>query len=432
MSRTAKLLEKRAALIDDMEKIADLASSEDRDLTVAEKASFDQRDEESKSLDAQIEIEKRLETKRAATAKPVVATTPAQAKGRHGSLKAFKGANAEEDAYSSGMFLKATLFGDGKAAEWCHERGLVNKYQNGGTNPSGGYVVPLQMETAIIDLRETYGTFRANCRTVPMSSDRMSIPRRTGGVTAYFVDESVAITESEKTWGQVQLVAKKLAALTRVSSELAEDAVINIADDLAQEMAWAFAKKEDECGWIGDGTSTYGGVVGFKSKFVAGLGSFVGAVDAASNNDTFAEITTADLLKVMGTLPNYARANAKWYCSQFAFANMFHRLGTAAGGVTMMEIGGEFRKSFLGYEVVIDQSLPAVATDLSDVPMVYFGDIGLAAKMGSRRGISVRTLNERYAEYDQIGVMATERFDIVVHDIGDATAAGAVVALMGE
>lgn len=433
MTRMSKLIEKRTALIDEMEAIAEVASTEGRDLTAAEKLAFDGRDDESKALDAQIEIEKRLETKRVASAKPVAAAVvPAQARKRHGSLKAFKGPTAEEDAYSSGMFLKSTLFGDGAATEWCHERGLVNKYQGGGTNTAGGYLVPTQMETAIIDLRETYGTFRQYVRTIPMSSDRVAIPRRTGGVTAYFVDENTAITESEKTWGQVMLVAKKLGALTRLSTELAEDAVINIADDLAQEMAYAFAKKEDECGWVGDGTSTYGGVIGFKPKFVAGLGSFVGAVDAASGNDTFAEVTTADFLKVVGTLPNYARANAKWYCSQYAFANAMHRLSTAAGGATMMEFGGEMKKSFLGYEVVIDQSLPAVATDLSDVPMVYFGDIGLAAKMGSRRGIAVRTLNERYAEYDQIGVMATERFDIVVHDIGDASNAGAVVALMGE
>jgi hypothetical protein len=51
-----------------------------------------------------------------------------------------------------------------------------------------------------------------------------------------------------------------------MSTELAEDAVISIADDLAQEMGYAFAVAEDAAGWTGDGTSTYGGIRGVKTK----------------------------------------------------------------------------------------------------------------------------------------------------------------------
>ena len=41
------------------------------------------------------------------------------------------------------------------------------------------------------------------------------------------------------------MVAKKLAALTLWSSELNEDAMISIGDDLAGEIAYAFSQKED-------------------------------------------------------------------------------------------------------------------------------------------------------------------------------------------
>jgi HK97 family phage major capsid protein len=52
--------------------------------------------------------------------------------------------------------------------------------------------------------------------------------------------------------------------------------------------------------------------------------------------------------------------------------------------------------------------------------------------MGERRGITVKTSEERYFEYDQIAIQATERVDINVHDVGDATTAGPIVALIGE
>jgi HK97 family phage major capsid protein len=71
---------------------------------------------------------------------------------------------------------------------------------------------PVQFNQAIIDLREEYGVFRMAVAPTPMGSDSMTIPRRAGGLTAYFPGENGAITESQKSWGQVTLNAKKIAA----------------------------------------------------------------------------------------------------------------------------------------------------------------------------------------------------------------------------
>lgn len=363
------------------------------------------------------------------------------AKRRYGKLTAFKGVqdgvDAEERAYRAGMFLLAVLpklFGEGQgeiARAWCIENGMQQhlKAQAEGQNTAGGFLVPTEFETAIIDLREEFGTFRRNCRLTPMGSDSMTVPRRAGGLTAYWVGENSQITESQKGWDQVSLVAKKLAALARMSTELAEDAVINIADDLAQEMAYAFAIAEDAAGWNGDGTSTYGGITGVRTKIVGKAG----AVDAASGHDTFAEIDASDLANVMAKLPKYAERGAKWYCSQPAWALVFQRLIAAAGGVTIGELtGGKPRKSYLGYDVEIDQTLPTVLTAQNAAAMLFFGDLRLAARMGERRGIRIKTSDDRYFEFDQIGVQGTERVDVNVHDVGDSTTAGPIVALMGK
>jgi HK97 family phage major capsid protein len=52
--------------------------------------------------------------------------------------------------------------------------------------------------------------------------------------------------------------------------------------------------------------------------------------------------------------------------------------------------------------------------------------------MGTRRGITIATSEHIYFETDEIGIRGTERFDINVHDIGDTTNAGPIVALIGE
>jgi HK97 family phage major capsid protein len=320
-----------------------------------------------------------------------------------------------------------------QALNWCQSNGLpqVVKYQGEGINTAGGFLVPTEFNSAVVDLREEFGTFRANARVVPMSSDSVTIPRRASGLTAYYTGENSQITESQKGWDAITLTVKKLACLTRMSTELAEDAAINVADDLAREMAYAFAVAEDAAGWNGDGTSTYGGIQGVKPKFVAGLGSFVGAVDLTSGHDTIGEVDAADIAKVMAALPAFARRGAKFFMSQQVWDGAFQRLIAAAGGNSTMTMDRTVPLRYLGYPVVIDQTLPIAGT-INDVPMFYFGDLSLAVKLGSRRDIRIVISGDRYMEFDQIGIQATERFDINVHDIGDATAAGPIVAAMGN
>ena len=440
MDKIAELRAKRAGKVDELTKLIDKMNADNYAEDAADESSYSELKAEIEALDAKI---KRVEEGNALKASRAVAVPDqdrpvayAEPRKRYGALKAFKGANAEADAYACGQFVLASLMGNQKAAAWCRENGLGMYLK---TSPAGeavgsqgGFLVPTVFENTVIDLREQYGTFRKECKLVPMASDNVNWPRRVSGLTAYWLTENSQITDSRKGWGQVALSAKKLAALSLLSTELADDAMINIADDLAQEMAYAFAKAEDAAGWTGDGTSTYGGVTGLKAKFEGGLDSFVGAVNAATGHDTFAEVDGTDLANMLGALPKYAIANAKIYISQQGWALVFERLMAAAGGNNVNTLSGKVEPRWLGYPVVIDQSLPTSSSTINNTPMMYFGDLSLAVLMGERRGFRVKTSDQRYFEFDEIGVQATERVDINVHDVGDATNAGPIVALMGN
>lgn len=344
------------------------------------------------------------------------------------SLEKFKG--DEERAYRAGMWARATLFNDPNAIRWCKDAGV--RAQVTSSNQLGGVLVPSEMESSIIDLREAYGVARRLARVYPMNSDTLMIGRRVNGVTAYFAGEETATTESEKEWDSVSLVARELSALSRVSMSLAEDAVIDVAADLADEMAYAFAVKEDECLVDGDGTSTYGGIQGLRNKIIAG--SLAGAVDAASGIDTIPEVTATDLDNVRAALPEYAEMRGPVWLVSKAFKNKVHDAITrAAGGNTMEILAGAPRSAYLGDEIVVSQAMPkSLSTDYSNVAMAFYGAFDLAVAMGDRRGFTIQVLTERYAEYRQIGVLAHQRFDINVHSLGNATDAGPVVGLIGE
>jgi HK97 family phage major capsid protein len=148
--------------------------------------------------------------------------------------------------------------------------------------------------------------------------------------------------------------------------------------------------------------------------------------------DTFAEVTATDLATVMAACPAYALSNAKWYCSQPAFSLVFERLVAAGGGNTISTLAGPAERRYLGYPIVIDQKMPTSTGDLSNVAMLLFGDMRRAVAFGDRQGFRVLTSNERYMEFDQIGILGIERYDIKVHSLGDGTTAGPIVALIGE
>ncbi len=440
-----KLLELREALgkiRDELKAILDKADEEKRELTEDEVKRFDELVVQDEAINKDIERREKLgkledaanktKTKRVDPGQPGDGNTDPTISHtfRYRKLRAFKGEKAEERAYRAGMWIRGQLFGDERASRWCEDHGIELRVMTTAVNTLGGFIVPDEFSQAIIDLREEYGVFRRETRVVPMGSDTMNIPRRDGGLTAYFVGESDSITESDKTWGNVNLTAKKLAVLTRMSSDLAEDAIIDLADDLASEIAYAFAQKEDDCGFNGDGSSSFGGIVGVRTKIIDGNYG-AGAVNATTNTNTFAEIIAADLANMMAALPKYALRNAKFYISQPGFSLVFERLTQAAGGNTIQTLAGAVTQRYLGYEVVVTQSMPTSTGDLVSTAMILFGDLSLAAKFGSRRDVRIKTSEDRYIEFDQIAVQGTERFDINVHDLGDGTNGGPVVALIG-
>jgi len=344
----------------------------------------------------------------------------------YGKLKSFKGPDAQLDAYKSGKFLLAAT-GNGSAQTWCRENGVSLAPQAEDSNQTGGFLVPPEFETAIIDLREEFGVFRRESKVVPMSSDTMTIPRRKTGLSAFYIGESTEITESNKTWNQVQLVARKLGCLTKYSSELNEDAIISLADDLAGEMAYAFSVEEDAAGFLGAGAATHGGITGLITATATATAT---VVTAATGNTAFSTLDLLDFENMIGKLPLYAHAGAKWFISNAGWAASMLRLIDAAGGNTGVMIAGAAPKSFLGFPVVLSQTMNSTITaQTSTNGLCYLGNLTLASTFGNRRGVTIKTSDQRFIELDQLAIMGTERYDIKVHDVGDTTDAGAMIML---
>lgn len=330
---------------------------------------------------------------------------------------------ADRQAYDFGMWLLAACMGSASARAYCETNNIALKVHTENSNAGGGYLVPEQFSQTLIDLREVYGVFRQWANVQPMSSDTMWIPRRVSGLTAYFIGETEAITESTKGWDRVNLTAKKLAVLTKMSSEVSEDAIINMANDLAAEIAYAFANKEDLCGFNGDGTSTYGGIVGVREKIkgLSGTIAYIAGLVVGTGN-AYSELTLADFEGVVAKLPQYADGpNARWFAHRSFYWNVMIKLALASGGVTQAEVSTLGRSvPFLGYPVAVGQVLPSV--EANSQVCALFGDLARGAMLGDRRMTTIATSEHLNFAEDEIAIRGTQRFDINVHDVGNADA----------
>lgn len=417
-----------------------------RDLTEAEEKEFNEAVAQRDRLGKQIEQARRLDSYGTqpghGTPKPqldqpgspnrFVDDDPKNERRLRGerARRLFSGANGAERAYRAGRFYMAAL-NHQRSIQWCRDHGVELRVHNENVNTQGGYLVPEEIDNDLIDLREQFGVFRQFARVVPMSSDTKGRRRRSGGLTAYFVGEGGTGTESTKSWDWVQLTAKKLMVLATMTSELNEDSVIDIGVDLSGEIAYAFANKEDDCGFNGDGTSTYGNIVGVRNKLlnldstranISGL--FVGA------DNIWSGLLLTDFEQVTARLPVYADTpNVRWFCHKKFYHTVMLRLQLAAGGNDAANIAAGAPPTFLGYPVVFTQIMPKAEAD--DQVCALLGDLRLAADFGDRRMTTIAFSGDASVggvsmfETDQMAIRGTERFDINVHDVGDSNATAA-------
>lgn len=336
------------------------------------------------------------------------------------------GQEGQELAYKCGQWFLGAVMKRELSAQWTTDYGFgIKNAQTEGDDLKGGVLVPDELENMIIRLVESRGIAAQYCRQWPMGSAELRIPRRTGGVTVYFVGEATAPTASNITFDSVNLIAKKAGALTQITGELAEDAVVSVADLVAEEFGYGFADKQDECLFNGDGTSTYGGMNGLANALAAGC------IQTADTGElAFSDLDLDDFQACMAALPEYQDdMDTAWYISRQGYYASVVPLLQAAGGNTIEILGGAPVRMFGGFPVRFTQVTSKVLTDTASTIKAYLGNLRQGVAMGVRRGMSMTTLNELYATSDQIGIVGFMRFHIVVHETGTSTTCGSIAAL---
>ena len=410
-----------AAMLDDLSKVEDRTEAQVADVEklTAEAAELEQRLAQETAIAEKIAS---LRGKVAASAKPVAVEAEAPVTRKVPHVGRVRGFASADDAEVCGRWIRGYLLNRTEDRAW-YEKNVESRALSSNDNAKGAVLIPESFAATVIRLVDQFTAIPQQANVIPMSSNTLYIPRRTGGNTAYFVSDNSETTASDMATDNVLLSTKDCRVATRVPNSLIEDSVIDLAGLVAQEFALALSRKIDDAGFSGDGTSQHGGIRGIQWRFENE--TLAGEVD--SGESSLSALTIDDFVETVGKAPSYVRPTAAWYVTPQVYSTCMLPLMLEKGLSAAEIAGGVSEGRFLGYPVYFNNSMRTAPT--SDQVIALFGDMKMSTHFGLRSQIGVRASTDRYIEFDQTYFVASVRFDVVTSDIGDATTSGPVVAL---
>ncbi|RLF42658.1 MAG: phage major capsid protein [Thermoplasmata archaeon] len=246
-----------------------------------------------------------------------------------------------------------------------------------GTDSEGGYLVPEEWRPNLIQMLETYGVARRECTIIPMSREELVMPKLTSGVQVYWIGEGGTISETQPAFGELRMVAKKMAALVPMTSELLADTAIPIANLLLTLFAQALAKEEDRVAFTGD-------VSGASDPFDGVLNdSDVGTYTLGSGDTGFADLDADDLADVISSVTNNVADGAKFYMHRTVF-NVIRKLHslTYDGSSKSSDANyifsapqGSDPGTIWSYPYELVESMPDITQTAISTPFLIFGNM---------------------------------------------------------
>lgn len=265
--------------------------------------------------------------------------------------------------------------------------GLVEAVAKGSTFTG---VLPREVSQTIIKKAETLSKLGQHVTRHPVSGD-YTIYVSGDDCTVDYVAEGAAIGETDPSIVPISLGALKLAGLVKVSREYLSDLGVNVQAYVEERLALAFARKEDHEILLGAGTTKMEGIV-------------TKCTDQVLSTATAATLAFDDVLTLINSLGDY----------QYAAHLMMNQ--SVVNSIAMMkDAKGQYLfppnaklTEIRGIPIIPCKDLPG--TLAGGTVAIVAGDLSYY-HIADREGIEMVTLNERYADTDQIGIRAIRRVD---------------------
>jgi HK97 family phage major capsid protein len=365
-----ELIEKRNAMLDELDSILSKAKEEKRAFDETELKKVTDLKEEIRKIDESIKLEEEvrgLEKKEVKT--PEVRT-------------------AEE--------IRAEVITKEERAFVDYVKGVDTR----ALSASGqGVVIPLTIANRIIDQVKNLSPILSMATIWDVSGD-LIVPSYdyTQHVPAGYYTELATMTAQSTNFGSVKLGNTIVASLALISKSLINRTDVDIVPFIVNEIAKAiayFLEKEllvNANGSVGNGATKLGGLAN-ATQVVNGATTLV--------------IDTAELVKVQLTLPQAYQAGAAWIMHPQTLAYIQSLKSTTGQFLMGNALSEDGKYTLLGKPVYVSDNMAQIGVAANEI---FYGDFsGLHIKL--TQGVQMQVLNERFADQYAVGVVAVLEMD---------------------
>ncbi len=256
-----------------------------------------------------------------------------------------------------------------------------------GVDADGGYLVPEEYDSRLIDVLEEENIVRKLATRITTSGDHKINIAATKPAAAW-IEEGGALSFGEATFSQILLDAHKLHVAIKVTEELLYDNAFGLENYIITQFGKALANAEEDAFLNGDGT---GKPLGIFAK--TGGGTYLDEVTA---------IKTDDIINLVYALKRPYRKAAAFILNDKTIAALRKLKDNNGAYIWQPSFQANEPDRLLGYPLYTSAFAPENAVAFGDFKYYNIGDRGTR---------SFKQLTELFAGNGMIGYVAKERVD---------------------
>lgn len=370
-------------------------------------ADIEKRDRAIKILEAQVREADSAAASQAPAVDPTEARTGDEPETRDGVA-------ARDYAAAFSGFLRHGMSGIEAEQKTVLRQGYIDgkefRAQGVATGAAGGYFVPIGFRNKIVEALKAFGAVREVAEVITTETGNQ-LPWPTNDDTANvgaILAENTAVTEQDVILGQATLDAYTYTSkLVRVSLQLLQDSAFDVETWLARKLGERIGRATNAHFTTGTGTAQPDGIV---------TGSTIGKTGVAGQTLTVIYNDLVDLVHSVD--PAYRNERSTFMAHDLSLA-IVRKLRDDSGGAGLgrplwepsVQIGQP--STLMGYPIVANNDMPVMAANAKSI---LFGDFFTAYVVREVLGIQMLRLEERYADFLQVGFLSFMRTDGTTQD----------------
>lgn len=372
MNRIKKLLEARAKALDELKKIQETASTEERAYSDEEQKRFAELEKQINDIDATIAAEER-----AANIRPIDA--------------------AKSESLPSQEILEERAFED-------YIMNRVSELRAGEQNMTmgnNGAIIPVTIANRVIKkITDICPVFRGAIHYSVKGILKIPVwgnANTSHNISVGYQEEFTEITADSGKFTSVDLGGYLAGALVLIGKSVENNGSFSVTNFIINQMAEEISIFLEKELLVGTGSGAAQGAV-----------NTTNGITAASTT----AVTSDELITLQAQIKQAYQANACWTMNTATFTAIKKLKDSDGKYLLQNDLSEGFPYRLLGKPVYISDNMPAMA---AGAKAILYGDYsGLSVNM--RENISIEVLREKYATQHAIGVNAWFEFDSKVTD----------------